>query len=300
MCRKLPSGDAKVCLWGPHKSSAKAVGGRGGRSPCRKLGHMATALVTGGTSGIGNAFVRAFAARGVDVVIVARDTARMEQIAKDLTAQYGIAVETIAADLAKPEDVTRVADWIEDPAHELDWVVNNAGFGLHAKLLDKDQLETQRRAMDVMGFAVLQLSGAAGRAMVERGRGRIINVASSSAWIFSGNYSAIKAWCLSYTQALSNELLGSGVTATALCPGWVHTEFHDRADIATTKLPDIVWIDPDQLVRECLEDAENGKVISIPSGKWKAAILFAQHCPRASMRWISRKLSTTRQKKQAK
>lgn len=258
---------------------------------------MATALVTGGTSGIGNAFVRAFAARGVDVVIVARDTARMESIAQEMTARHGVRVQPMVADLSKPEDVTRVAEWIEDPANDLDWVVNNAGFGLHAKLLDKDQLATQKKAMDVMCWAVLELSAAAGRAMRERGRGHIVNVASTSAWYFSGNYSAIKAWCLSYTNALANELRGTGVTATALCPGWVHTEFHDRAGIATTKLPEFVWVDPDFLISECLDDAEHGRAVSIPSAKWKAVIAVAQHAPRQTIRWASRKISGTRQKK---
>ncbi|MEL4503322.1 SDR family NAD(P)-dependent oxidoreductase [Luteococcus sp. H138] len=258
---------------------------------------MATALVTGGTSGIGNAFVRALAARGDDIVIVARDTARMNALAAELCAAHGIQVECLTADLARPEDVTRIADWIEDPAHVLDLVVNNAGFGLHAKLLDKEQLETQRRAMDVMCFAVLQLSGAAGRAMKARGSGRIINVSSTSAWIFSGNYSAIKAWVLSFTQALNIELKGSGVTATALCPGWVHTEFHQRAGISSDNLPGIVWVDPDVLVREALEDADAGKPISIPTTKWKIAIGVATHGPRGFIRWFSGKLSSSRHKK---
>lgn len=264
---------------------------------CRKFVPMATALVTGGTSGIGNAFVRAFAARGLDVVIVARDTARMDSIARDITAEHGVHVETITADLSKAEDVTRIAAWIEDPAHDLDWVINNAGFGLHAKLLDADQLATQRRAMDVMCWAVLEISAAAGRAMKTRGRGHIVNVASTSAWYYSGNYSAIKVWCLSFTQALANELRGTGVTATALCPGWVHTEFHDRASIATTTLPEFVWVDPDVLVSECLADAEKGKPVSIPTTKWKAVIAVAQMLPRTTIRWASRKISGTRTKK---
>lgn len=255
---------------------------------------MATALVTGGTSGIGNAFVRELASRGDDVVIVARDTERMEALADELRASHGVQVECITADLSVAADVTRVADWIEDPAHPLDLVVNNAGFGLHAKLLDKDKLETHRRAMDVMGFAVLELSAAAGRAMVARGHGRIINVASTSAWIYSGNYSAIKAWCVAYTNALDIELQGTGVRATALCPGWVHTEFHQRAGASTDNLPGIVWVDPQVLVREALADSKAGRAVSIPTQKWKAAILVAQHFPRWGVRLVSRKLSSSR------
>lgn len=261
---------------------------------------MAQALVTGGTSGIGKAFVEALAARGDDVVIVARDAKRMQELAEELGTKHGVHIEWITADLAKAEDVTRVADWIEDPAHELDLVVNNAGFGLHAKLLDKNQLGTQRRAFDVMAWAVLELSGAAGRAMVARGHGRIINVSSTSSWIFSGNYSALKAWVRSYTEALNIELRKSGtdVRATALCPGWVHTEFHQRAGVSSDNLPGFVWLDPDQLVREALADSAAGRAISIPSAKWKAAIFVAK-LPIATpiIRTLSSKLSSSRQKK---
>ncbi|WP_022909066.1 SDR family NAD(P)-dependent oxidoreductase [Aestuariimicrobium kwangyangense] len=258
---------------------------------------MATALVTGGTAGIGNAFCRHLAARGYDLVIVARDVDRMNTLATELHQAYGAEVEVLPADLSVAADVTRVAERVEDADRPVDLVVNNAGFGLHAKLLDKDELGLQRRAMDVMCWAVLELSTAAGRAMKARGRGTIINVASTSAWIMSGNYSAVKAWCLSFTQGLANELHGTGVKVSALCPGWVHTEFHDRAGINAGTLPDIVWVDVDTLVQSALDDAEAGKVISVPTLKWKAAIQIAQHAPRWSMRLVSRALSSSRQKK---
>ncbi|GAB2489672.1 SDR family NAD(P)-dependent oxidoreductase [Luteococcus sediminum] len=259
---------------------------------------MATALVTGGTSGIGNAFVRALAARGDDVVVVARDTERMTALAAEMEKIHGVTVTCLTADLSLAEDVTRIADWIEDPAHPLDLVVNNAGFGLHAKILDKEALPTQRRAMDLMTFAVLELSAAAGRAMKARGHGHIINVSSTSAWIFSGNYSAIKAWVRSFTVALAIELEGTGVTATALCPGWVHTEFHQRAGASTDNLPGFVWVDPDVLVREALADAEKGRTISIPTAKWKAAIFLAS-LPVAPpvVRLLSGRLARSRHKK---
>ena len=257
---------------------------------------MATALVTGGTAGIGNAFCRHLAARGNDLVIVARDTARMQQLADELTSAYGVEVEVMTADLSVPADITRVADRVEDAERPIEIVVNNAGHGLHAKLLDKDALATQRGAMEVMCWAVLEISGAAGRAMKARGHGQIINVSSTSAWIMTGNYSAIKSWVLSYTQGLAVELRGTGVKVSALCPGWVHTEFHDRAGISATNLPEVVWVDVDTLVSEALDDAAAGKVISIPTAKWKAAIFVAQHGPRAFLRWFSGKLSSSRHK----
>lgn len=257
---------------------------------------MASALVTGATAGIGHAFVRHLAARGHDLVLVARDTDRMEAIKADITEQYGVQVEVFPADLSVDEDVHRVADRLESTESPIDMLVNNAGFGLHAKLLNKDDLPLQRRAMDVMGWAVLVLSAAAGRAMKARGQGSIINVASTSAWIMSGNYSAIKAWVLTLTEGLALELHGTGVKVTALCPGWVHTEFHDRAGIKKTNLPDLVWVDIDELVTEALRDNELGKVVSIPTWKWKAAIFIATHGPKGFIRWFSRRLSSSRSK----
>ncbi len=256
---------------------------------------MATALVTGATAGIGNAFARHLAARGDALVLVARDAERLEQVAAELRSTYGVDVEVLPADLSIREDVMTVATRLEDAARPIDTLVNNAGFGVHAKLLD-DAADLQERAFDVMCLAVLILSGAAGRAMVARGRGAIINVSSTSGWIVKGNYSAIKAWVTTYTEALATELSGTGVTATALCPGWVHTEFHDRAGITNKNLPDFVWVDVDQLVSECLADAAKGKVISIPTWRWKAAIFIARHAPRSLMYAVSRMLSASRQK----
>lgn len=253
-------------------------------------------MVTGATAGIGHEFVRQLAAKGDDLVLVARDVERMERIKTELEAEHGIQVEILPADLSKAEDVTRVADRLEDPERPIEMLVNNAGFGLHVKLLDKDALDTQRRAFAVMVWAVLELSGAAGRAMKARGHGSIINVASTSAWILSGNYSPIKAWVLRYTEALANEMHGSGVKVTALCPGWVHTEFHERAGMGTTKLPDFVWIDVDELVRDALADNARGHIVSIPSAKWKAAIFVATHVPRGVIRTFSRMLSSSRSK----
>ncbi len=254
---------------------------------------MATALVTGGTSGIGRAFVTALAARGDDVVIVARDTDRMAAMQRELSAEYGVEIEILPADLSSRKEIERVAERIEDPNRPIDLLVNNAGFGLHRKLLDRDT-EIQERAFFVMAHAVFLLSAAAGRAMTERGHGRIINVASTSAWINSGNYSAIKAWALSFTEALAIELSGTGVTATALCPGWVKTEFHSRAGIKSSTLPSFVWVDVHNLVAEALADAERGKVVSIPSFKWKVEIFFAKHLPRPVLYLVTRMLQSSR------
>ena len=257
---------------------------------------MASALITGGTSGIGHAFAVEFASRGTDLILVARDADRLEKVAAELRETHGVEVETISADLAVRDDVMRVADRIEDPARPIDWLINNAGFGLHSTVLDRSEIDIQARAFDVMCLAVLILGGAAGRAMRARGSGRIVNVASTSAAIYTGNYSAVKAWARTYSTALQLELRGTGVTVTGLLPGWVRTEFHDRAGINASKLPGFVWIEADKLVRSCLADAEKGRIESIPDLKWKIAMFIGDHGPRGLARLVSRMLTASRKK----
>ena len=202
---------------------------------------MTTALVTGGTSGIGAAFSRALAARGDDLVLVARNPDRLADTAASLKEEYGIGVETIVADLGVREDVLRVAERSGECRPPIDFLINNAGFGVRAKLLSED-ISVHDHGIDVMIGAVLILSGAAGRAMRQRGSGKILNVSSSAGFLTMGSYSAIKAWVTVYSEGLANELRGTGVTVTALCPGWVRTEFHQRADINTRAIPEVLWL----------------------------------------------------------
>lgn len=254
---------------------------------------MATALITGGTSGIGASFASALAARGDDLVLVARDAERLAAAASELSSQYGVVVETISADLGIRDDVTRVAERLADPAKPIDLLINNAGFGVHARLTDADS-SRHEHAFDVMIRAVLLLGSAAGRAMRERGHGAIINVSSTAGFLAMGSYSAIKAWVTSYSEGLAIELSGTGVTVTALCPGWVRTEFHQRAGINASKIPDIMWLDADELVAECLADVERGKVVSIPSKRYKVLFFVVRHAPRDWIRWVSGRISASR------
>jgi short-subunit dehydrogenase len=254
---------------------------------------MATALITGGTSGIGAEFARVLAADGHDIVLVARDRARLDETASALHAASGIHVEVIAADLASRADVLRVAKRLTDPDKPVDILVNNAGFGVHSSLLSEDT-SVHEHAFDVMVRAVLILGAAAGRAMRSRGNGTIINVASVAGHLTMGSYSSIKAWVGSYSQGLAVELRGTGVTVTALEPGWVRTEFHSRAGIRTGSIPGIMWIDAGPLVRTALRDARRGRVISIPSVRYKAVTWFVRHAPRSVVRSISGAISSAR------
>src|ERR1700712_5400723 len=191
----------------------------------RIVSGMVVALVTGGTSGIGAAFARQLAARGYDLVLVARSSAGLESMATELRA-LGRTVEILPADLTDRKAVAKVAARLEDPERPIDMLVSNAGFGIHTVITDPDLTEHDR-GFEVMIRAVLVLSGAAARGMLARTK---------------GSYSAMKTWVTAFTEGLAVELRGTGITVTALCPGWVRTEFHDRAGIKKSSIPDVMWL----------------------------------------------------------
>ena len=183
---------------------------------------MATALVTGGTSGIGAEFARQLAASGYDLVLVARNPDRLASAAERLHADSGINVETISADLSDRADVARVAARIEDAEHPIDLLVNNAGEGFRTALASAD-VAAHEHAFDVMCRAVLVLGGAAARSMSGR-RGTIINISSLQTYLATGAYAANKAWVTAYSQSLAVELRGTEIGVTVVLPGWVRTE----------------------------------------------------------------------------
>lgn len=254
---------------------------------------MATALVTGGTSGIGAEFARQLADRGFDLVLVARDADRLTESADRLHTSHGINVETIQADLADRADVERVARRIEDADRPIEFLVNNAGFGVHVPLASADS-SVHEHAFDVMCRAVLVLSAAGARSMIARGHGTILNVSSLQSFFTTGSYSAIKAWVTSFTQSLSVELRGTGVHATALLPGWVSTEWHSRAGVRTSSIPDWLWTKPEDVVRTALRDADRARVISIPSVRYRVIGWFARHLPMRAVRAVSGRISARR------
>ncbi len=254
---------------------------------------MATVLITGGTSGIGLAFARAHAARGDDLVLVARDVARLSEVAADLARTYGVQVEELPADLAVRTDADRVAARLADETHPVETLVNNAGFSPGATLLSTE-MDKHDRAAEVMMRSVLLLQAAAGRAMRARGHGTIVNVASVAAFVTQGHYSAIKAYVVSLTESLAVELAGTGVRVCVLCPGYVRTEFHARAGIKGSSIPGPLWLDADALVAECLRDIARGKVVSIPQARWTAIAGALRVAPRGLVRRLSGKLSSAR------
>lgn len=237
-----------------------------------------TALVTGPTAGIGASFAQQLAARGYDLVLVARDQARLEKTAAALRASYGVEVEVLPADLADRGELARVEARLADAARPVDLLVNNAGFGLKGRFLD-NSVEAETAMLEVLVTAVLRLSHAALGAMSERGHGGVINVSSVAAFLPRGTYSAAKAWVNSFSEWAANEYKDRGVTVTALCPGFTRTEFHERMGVSRGSAPDFMWLDADELVATALRDFDRGRTFSIPSAQYKAIATMARVVP---------------------
>lgn len=239
---------------------------------------MPTALVTGPTAGIGRSFARQLAERGHDLVLVARDEQRLDELAAELRAAHGVHVEVLAADLAERESLARVERRVADRDRPVDLLVNNAGFGLKGRFLDND-VEAEQAMLEVLVTAVLRLSHAALGAMAERGSGGIINVSSVAAFLPRGTYSAAKAWVNSFSEWAANEYRDRGVTVTALCPGFTKTEFHERMGVSRGSAPGFMWLEADDLVAAALKDHARGRVLSIPSAQYKAITTAARVVP---------------------
>ncbi|NLJ52720.1 MAG: SDR family NAD(P)-dependent oxidoreductase, partial [Intrasporangiaceae bacterium] len=177
----------------------------------------------------------------------------------------------------------RVAERVRSSEQPVDIVVNNAGLGLKTSFT-QNHLETEENAFDLMCRAVLVLSHAAATTMKQRGSGQIINVSSVAGFLAAGSYSAAKAFVTAFTEGLSTELAGTGVTATALCPGFTHTEFHERGEMDVSYLPEFAWLNAPDVVAAGIADARAGKALSVPSLRYKIAAGMLQVAPRFLLR----------------
>lgn len=294
---------------------------------------MATAVITGGSSGIGLEFARALAAKNYDLILIARGEENLQRATIELS-KFAVQVKTMNLDLSDPEQISLAAKKVR-AAKNLEILVNAAGFALHEKLLDSDQksLAKQRAAFLVMAETPLILSAAAAENMrknldkksvqensvgeiaarnsknsaanssensapnptISRDfHGKIINVASTSAWTFQGNYSALKRWLVTFTESLNLELKQFShenvrISATAVCPAWMHTNFHAAANLGEPSVPNFLYQDPRKVAKKTLRAAEKGKIIFVYGALWKTIIFFLSHAPKFVTRKISQK-----------
>ncbi|MDX6310332.1 MAG: uncharacterized protein QOI06_3378 [Nocardioidaceae bacterium] len=247
---------------------------------------MPTALITGPTSGLGHAFARALAAEGYDLVLVARDEARLQRLASELTGTHGVGCEVLPADLADLGDTRRVEERLRRGA--VDMLVNNAGFGSRLPF-DAADVEDEQRSLDVMVRAVMRLSHAALGRMLEQGHGDIINVSSVSGFLPRGTYGATKAWVTSFSAWAGMRYRDQGVRVIALCPGFVRTEFHQRMEVDMSAVPRWMWLEADDVVRQALADLRTGKVVSLPSRRYKTVVALSRLVPRSLMGRLARR-----------
>ncbi|MFK4082963.1 SDR family NAD(P)-dependent oxidoreductase [Kribbella sp. NPDC020789] len=238
---------------------------------------MATALITGPTAGIGRAFADKLASEGYDLVLVSRDEARLKEVAAEITQRYGVACEPLAADLTDRDELLRVEERFRSGPIEV--LVNNAGFG-QKKPFWANPVEAEEKQLDLLVRVVLRLTHAAVLPMIERGSGAVINVSSVAGFLQRGSYSAHKSWVTNFSAGLAIELHAKGVAVMALCPGFVHTEFHERMGMDKTVVPSFMWLEAGDLVDAAWKDLMRGKAISIPSRRYKFLAAAARYTPR--------------------
>ncbi len=242
------------------------------------------AVVTGASSGIGAVFARRLAAAGHDLLLVARRKERLEELSKELEDRHGVAAEVFAADLTVENQLHAVEQRIAE-AGNLDFLVNNAGFGTRGQFFESD-VDAQDKMHRLHVIATMRLTRAALPGMVARQKGNVVNVSSVAAFIQgSGNvsYCATKAWMNSFTEGVHLELraCGSPVRVQALCPGFTVTEFHDTMGVDRKLIPASWWMPAEAVVDASLQGLESGRLFVIPGLMYRGFVLVLKLLPRA-------------------
>jgi uncharacterized protein len=256
-----------------------------------------TALVTGASSGIGAALARQLAAEGTDLVVVARDKARLEALAAELTdggsTAGGVAIEVLPADLADARSLAAVEARLADADRAIDLLVNNAGFGTYGGFLDAD-IDVEEREIAVNVTALVRLTHAAVRAMVPQGRGAIMNISSMAALQATpGNavYGATKGFVAMFGEAVSSELAGTGVTVTTVLPGFTHTEFYERAGVEPRRPLGMPWQSAEDCAADALATVHAGKAWVV-TGRVNKVAAAAAPVPRCVRRWAAARVAS--------
>ena len=255
------------------------------RNPHRSQG---TALITGATSGLGTEFCMQLASRGYDLVIVARDSGALTELATRLRAQFAIDVEVLPADLVTDAGVESVAARLADSARPIRALINNAGFGLRGNFADNN-LQDELGHLRIHTQTPLVLMHAALNALTTAGGGQIINVASVAAFTPRGSYSAAKGLIVNFSRWANVFYADRGISVTALCPGFVHTDFHQRMGVDKSTVPPWGWLHAPDVVRQGLNDSDAGKSMSVPSRRYKIAVALARIAPDAIVEKLARR-----------
>jgi short-subunit dehydrogenase len=245
------------------------------------------ALVTGATSGIGESFTRLLAAKGFNLVLVARDEARLHERAVGLKEKFGAESVVIVADLATEAGCAKVEDYIR--ANEIEVLINNAGFGIN-KAFTMSDLAKEEEVLKVLVRTPMRLMHVALPGMKERNSGIVLNVSSVASFIAGGAYSASKAYLTVLSESLSTELSATNIKVCALCPGFTRTEFHQRGRMKMAGLPNFMWLNSDVLVAKAWKDAISGKPVSIPGWQYKTLIGVISLAPRSIVRRLGMNL----------
>jgi uncharacterized protein len=241
------------------------------------------AVITGASAGIGKEFSERLAARGYDLIMVARDGNRLEAMRAELEQRHGIGVDVFPADLTLEDDVSRLAGLVAGTSR-LALLVNNAGFGTRGNLADASPAR-QEAMLRLHTLAPMRLSQAALPVLLRNGRGGIINVSSVASFAYSAgnvNYCATKAYLTTFSEGLAAELRGTGVRVQALCPGFTRSEFHQRMEADTGEIPSWMWMRAGPVVETSLRNFERGgRVVCIPGLRNKFAVFLLRHVPRS-------------------
>jgi short-subunit dehydrogenase len=245
------------------------------------------ALVTGATAGIGESFTRLLAAKGFNLILVARDEARLHERAAGLKENFGAESVVIVADLATEAGCAKVEDYIR--ANEIEVLINNAGFGIN-KAFTMSDLAKEEEVLKVLVRTPMRLMHVALPAMKERNSGVVINVSSVASFIAGGAYSASKAYLTVLSESLSTELSATNIKVSALCPGFTRTEFHQRGRMKMAGLPNFMWLNSDALVAKAWKDAVSGKPVSIPGWQYKTLMGVISLLPRSIVRRLGMNL----------
>lgn len=253
------------------------------------MNRIRRALVTGASRGLGEEFARQLAARGADLVLVARSEEELASLARELEQRHGRTVEVVAADLIEADGRARVEARLADDGAPIDLLVNNAGFGAYGEFAGLP-LDRQMDMVQLNVTALVRLTRVLLPSLIAGSRGGVINVASTAAFQpdpHGAVYGATKAFVLSFTEALHEEVRGTGVRVLAAAPGFTRTGFQEAADVSLRALPSAIQMMPGPVVEQVLKDFTRGRATSVPGLPHALGARGASLTPSA----ISRKLS---------